>query len=221
MSQATPTAFNDCWNTIGITGDGSCPRLPDAVHCRNCPVFALEGRKLFDRAAPGDYLDGWRTSLASGREAGAANTVSLLVVRVRGEWFALPTTAVEKGMSLRPVHAIPHRSNAVLLGLANLDGELMLAGSLAAALAVAEQEEQPEAAVRMVVFSHKGERWALQVDEVEGLHRVAREEVREAPVTVSRSSAAYSSGTFDLDGRLVALVEADALRRALRKGLRG
>ena len=33
-------AIDDCWNRIGVLGDGSCPRLAEHIHCRNCPVHA-------------------------------------------------------------------------------------------------------------------------------------------------------------------------------------
>ena len=32
--------LNDCWNKIGVRGDGSCPELARHVHCRNCPVYS-------------------------------------------------------------------------------------------------------------------------------------------------------------------------------------
>ena len=40
---STPFAragLNDCWNKIGVRGDGSCPELKQHAHCRNCPVYA-------------------------------------------------------------------------------------------------------------------------------------------------------------------------------------
>ena len=35
-----------CWCVTGTEGDGSCPRLADLVHCRNCPEFGAFGRRL-------------------------------------------------------------------------------------------------------------------------------------------------------------------------------
>ena len=34
----------DCWNTIGVSGDRSCPELNTHIHCRSCPVFAAAAR---------------------------------------------------------------------------------------------------------------------------------------------------------------------------------
>ncbi len=33
-------AIDDCWNRIGVRGDGSCPELKRHIHCRNCPVYS-------------------------------------------------------------------------------------------------------------------------------------------------------------------------------------
>ena len=52
-----------CWNRIGVQGDRSCPRLMEAVHCRNCPVFSAAGQQLFQREAPPEYLDEWTRQL--------------------------------------------------------------------------------------------------------------------------------------------------------------
>ena len=49
---------DDCWNRIGIRGDQSCPKLPEYVHCRNCPVYASAARRLLDRLPPQVELEG-------------------------------------------------------------------------------------------------------------------------------------------------------------------
>ena len=43
---------DDCWNRIGIRGDKSCERLPEHVHCRNCPVYAAAAKRILDRLPP-------------------------------------------------------------------------------------------------------------------------------------------------------------------------
>ena len=42
----------ECWRTIGITGDKSCPELATYIHCRNCPVLAEAARTFFARRLP-------------------------------------------------------------------------------------------------------------------------------------------------------------------------
>jgi Magnesium chelatase, subunit ChlI len=43
----------DCWNQIGVFGDGTCPELAKVIHCRNCPVYAAGGRSLLLIGPPG------------------------------------------------------------------------------------------------------------------------------------------------------------------------
>ncbi len=45
-------ALDDCWNRIGVQGDQSCARLPLAVHCRNCEVYAAAAKAVLDRLPP-------------------------------------------------------------------------------------------------------------------------------------------------------------------------
>ncbi|SDV46390.1 chemotaxis protein CheW [Chitinasiproducens palmae] len=66
-------AVDDCWNRIGVYGDASCERLAEAIHCRNCEVYASAAIRLLDRvpvdmAAPG--LDD-TVPRAPGMESGA------------------------------------------------------------------------------------------------------------------------------------------------------
>jgi Magnesium chelatase, subunit ChlI len=47
-----PRERNDCWNQIGVFGDGTCPELAKVIHCRNCPVYAAGGRSLLMLGRP-------------------------------------------------------------------------------------------------------------------------------------------------------------------------
>ena len=41
---ASPTVVvSDCWNKIGVNGDGTCRELVKFIHCRNCPVYSSAG----------------------------------------------------------------------------------------------------------------------------------------------------------------------------------
>ncbi len=136
-----PIAAGDCWRRIGTAGDRSCPELETHIHCRNCPVFASAARTLFDRPAPEHYLAEWTQWLAGSPvtvslEAGASaalsdrDRVSVLIFRLGREWMAFPTQAIAEVTVPRPIHRIPHRSNAILIGLVNLRGQLQLCISL-------------------------------------------------------------------------------------------
>ncbi|MBU1908712.1 MAG: chemotaxis protein CheW, partial [Verrucomicrobia bacterium] len=73
-----------CWETIGTDGDGSCERLGEKIHCRNCPVFSEGGRVLLDQAAPPGYLEEWTALLAREKEEAPADTLSAVVFRLGG-----------------------------------------------------------------------------------------------------------------------------------------
>ena len=56
MNGTSQTAVNsaaamiaDCWNKIGVRGDGSCPELEKHIHCRNCPTYTAAASMLLDR----------------------------------------------------------------------------------------------------------------------------------------------------------------------------
>ena len=62
--------------------------------------------------------------------------VSVLIFRLGAEWLAFRTQAVAEVTTPRPVHRIPHRSNQILSGLVNLQGQVQLCVSLHGLLGV-------------------------------------------------------------------------------------
>jgi chemotaxis signal transduction protein len=71
---------------------------------------------------------------------------------------------------------------------------------------------------RLLVVEREGERtqrWVLGVDEVAGVHRVARSAMRPVPSTVSQASARCSSALFEWQERTVALIDEGRLLEAL------
>ena len=121
-AEAGGPGVGDCWNRIGVNGDGSCPELATHVHCRNCPVFARAARGFFERRAPEGYLQEWAELLARPAEAGPGDSTSLLVFRLGREWLAMALSVVAEVTSPRPVHRVPHRTNRVFSGLVGLPG---------------------------------------------------------------------------------------------------
>ena len=89
--------IDDCWNTIGVRGDRTCPRLVEAVHCRNCPVYADAGRTLFDRPPPDGYAAEWAERLAAPEPEPPGEAHPVLLFRVGDEWFLRLPTTPERG----------------------------------------------------------------------------------------------------------------------------
>src|SRR5580658_8237967 len=126
----TQSAISDCWNKIGVRGDSSCPELQQYFHCRNCPVYSSAAVQLLDAPLPPDYRSRAALAIARSTTPVAFDTHSAAIFRLRSEWLALPTAVLKEIVSLRPIHSMPHRRDGMLLGLANIRGELLPCFSL-------------------------------------------------------------------------------------------
>ncbi|AMV37846.1 chemotaxis protein CheW [Planctomyces sp. SH-PL62] len=240
---AEPTAsrLDDCWNRIGIAGDRSCPELKLHVHCRNCPVFARAARSFFDRPAPPGYLDEWARWLsdeeycdeeradasAAGRDAeGRRNELGVLIFRLGQEWLAFRTQAVVEATLPKPVHRVPHRSNAVLKGLVNLRGQLQLCFSLHGLLGSAPQEAAAGAEggrdhgasprERLIVLRDRTEIWAFAADELHGVEHFARGSLQGVPSTLANTAVSYSQAVIPWNDRSVGFLDENRVFAALR-----
>jgi chemotaxis-related protein WspD len=219
----------DCWNHIGISGDRSCPELTTFIHCRNCPVFAAAARAFFDRPAPEGYLSGWSRWLAksAGQDAGDEDggeeenealsheeKVSALIFRLGPEWLAFRTHTVAEVTTPRPVHRVPHRTNAVFLGLVNLQGQVQLCVSLHGLLGVAVASTP----ARMVVLRdrNRAESWAFAADQVLGVQHVPRGRLRGVPSTLVNPTVGFSQAVLSWKDRSIGLLDEDRVFAALR-----
>ena len=137
------TPIDDCWNRIGVRGDGSCPRLAGYIHCRNCPVHDAAAARVLDREPSADAVIGQeilhRQTAQSLSEYAAreADATSWLVFRIGDEWLGLPTTIFQQVAQLRPIHSLPHRRHRAVLGVVNVRGRLLVCASLARLFGIA------------------------------------------------------------------------------------
>jgi chemotaxis-related protein WspD len=126
---------------------------------------------------------------------------------------------------------VPHRAGTALAGIVNVRGQLQLCVSLHAVLglpggpqASAAHPGGPEdGAGRLIVLERTAgptaERWVVGVDEVAGVHRVGRADLRPVPSTVSQAAARCSSALFEWQERTVALLDEVRLFEALREAV--
>jgi chemotaxis-related protein WspD len=224
-SQTVPGDFR-CWSLIGIWGNADCPRLAEMIHCRNCPEYSIQGQQLLDRDAPPGYVAEWTAILAEPKKTVSVDTVSVVVFRLADEWFALDVNVFQEIAASRVIRRLPHLTSTVLLGLVNIQGELLLTGSLDVLFGLAPRNRPSgdlntqQLTRRFMVTSNNGKRWVFPVDEVFGLHRLLRSSLEDIPVTLSRSLAAYSQGLFELEDRRVALLDTDMVFNALQRSIR-
>ena len=172
---ATPVP-SDCWQRIGIWGDGSCAELTAQLHCRNCPTYAAAAMRLLDARPPADYRREWTMHIAERAEATAAGT-PVLVFRIGDEWLALAIGVMEEVGETRPIHSLPHRRGGVLLGVVNVRGELLTCVSVGRLLGIEKgrglgEQLPPRSAGRMLVVNCGGERFAFPVTEVRGVQHL-------------------------------------------------
>ena len=208
----------DCWRTIGVSGDRSCPELAQFIHCRNCPVLAEAARAFFDRPAPEGYLESWRDVLEQPEAEGDSQATSVLVFRVGPEWLALPAAALVEITPPRRLHRLPHLRGTILSGLVNIRGQLQLCASLGGLLGLDHRADTAAAtfAPRLLVVERGGDRWVFSVDEVAGVHRVPREELRAVPSTVSAGATPMTAALFSFHDRTVGLLDDTRLLDGLR-----
>lgn len=213
----------DCWNHIGVSGNGTCPELVKVVHCRNCPVYAAGGRSLLEREPPAEYLHEWTQALAEEKDEGtAADTLSVLIFRLGRAWLALPTHICQEMAEMRPIHTLPHRSGPVLLGLVNIRGVIRLCVSLSELLGLEPTDDIGQASNHnaqacLVVIARQSDHWVMLVDELYGIQRFPLSAVRDAPVTVAKTTPRLTKGVIDWQNKGVGYLDDELLFLALRK----
>jgi chemotaxis-related protein WspD len=224
MADGLP-ALDDCWNRIGVRGDATCVELLAQVHCRNCPVYSRQARLLLDRAQVHDLAETTRL-FAADKQAAQRGEHSAFVFRVGPEWLALSTSVLDEIADLRPIHGLPHRRSGVVLGLANVRGELIVCVSLAQLLGIEELAEglhargQSRVAVRrLLVVRERGLRLAFPVDEVHGTQPYDSSQLQAPPSTVARATASYTRAVLPWEGIAVGLLDEGLLFHSLNRNL--
>jgi chemotaxis-related protein WspD len=218
----------DCWNRIGVSGDRSCPELAHVVHCHNCPVFCAAGRRFLDNLPPDGYLEEWTARLAEDKEDEIADVQGVVLFRLGGEWLALPAFALREVISIRPIHRIPFHGG-LLAGVVNVRGELHLAIRMDHLLGLTQSTEADgdrsrsgaaQMVPRLLVAGRDAETWVFRVDEVDRVHRLARQSLQAVPPTLGRSLTRFTRGVFRLQDRAVGLLDEGRLFEAVRTSVR-
>ena len=217
-------AIDDCWNRIGVQGDGTCPQLRQHVHCNRCPVHGAAALALLDREAPPDYLAECTRHMAQAPKAGQADVDSAIVFRIGTEWLALPTQVLLEVAALPAIHSLPGRRGGIVQGVANVRGELLVCVLLGSMLGLARAAEsaharQREALRRLVVIGLDGQRLGFAVDEMHGIARFDPGTLKEVPATVARATAPYSKAILAWHGHSVGLLDEQLLFYTLHRSL--
>ncbi len=186
------------------------------------PPESPEQESLLHRTAPEGYLDEWQQALAEMKDEEVEETLSVLIFRLFDEWLALPTSVFAEVIDRRPIHHIPHRSNKILLGLANVRGTLNLCFSLAEMLDIHEGNQSRHSLSRrsyerFVVLKQEKENWVFPAEEVYGMHAIPVDDLEEAPVTVAISRQPFTKSIFRFQGLTIGLLDEELIFYKLTK----
>jgi chemotaxis-related protein WspD len=211
----------DCWNTIGVKGDRSCEKLPIAIHCHNCAVFAKAARAFLDRAAPPGYLAEVTEGLSRVAPARSAETVSAVVFEVGDQLLAIDTKAVVEVTAPRTPHRVGHRTGRIFSGLVNIHGQLELCCSLHGLLQidVPPARSRSEKA-RMLLVEHEGQRFSFEVAAVHGVHRFGAVDTSAVPATSQQDVTSYVRQLLRFGERRAGHLDLEKTFRALEASLK-
>lgn len=184
--------------------------------------------RLLEIQADPAYLNEWLAILAKpNEEFEEVNEEPIVIFRLNGEWLALSAYEFKEIIPCKKIHAIPHRSNKTILGLVNIRGQLRLCVSMHHLLGVSESSaasSSPQSQERLprMVCIHKGEqKWVFPADEVYGIYRLNLEQKYNVPITVSKSTANYLEGMFELQDKIVGLINKEVLFESLLRSCHG
>jgi chemotaxis-related protein WspD len=218
-----------CWQETGVFGDGTCPELGHLGHCRHCEVYTAAGRRHLDREIPPGMREEWTILMAREKERAAADAMSVIVFRLRSEWFALKTIHFQEATEPAAPHSLPGRTGSVFTGIVNVNGELLLSFSAANLLdltgptpeAADGPGAKPAATVypRLVVVVWKRTRLVFPVEEVLGVHHIGTDDLQALPATLSKSAQAFTMGFFHLGEKTVGLLDEEKFLPSLARSL--
>jgi chemotaxis-related protein WspD len=211
---------DDCWNRIGVRGDRSCPKLPEHIHCRNCPVHAAAAISLLDRYALGS--DGAELAPVEAAEADIEEGRPHLIFRLGEEWLGLPTRALAEVAPACVVHSLPHQRSPALLGVANVRGTLVACISLGELLGLdsrAAARDDARIVPRMLILAAVGGPIISPVDEVDGIHGLDVKAIVEASSQNHAANDRFTHGVLQWRQRSIRLLDQDALLDAATRSL--
>ena len=221
VASGAPGGIIDCWNKIGVAGDGMCSELPHFVHCRNCPVYSEAGTKLLDRSAPPDYRRDVTAHFSRQEKRPTPGKHSVVIFRIGPEWLALPTETFREIAERRIIHSLPNNRRGVLLGLINFRGELLLCVSLARLLGISSVKGGDKPSLlphRLVLAEWSGDLLTFPVDEIQGIHRYQPDELKSVPATTGKP--VFSTGLLPWQDKMVGCLNAELVFSTLNRSLK-
>lgn len=213
-----------CWNRIGVAGDHSCEVLAQAVHCRNCEVYANAAVRNLQRPVDPGYLREWAEHFRAPEEQGRRYDSSCVAFRIGREWLALPTRMFLQIAPKAIPHRLPHRTARGLRGVVNAGGKLYPCISLADLLGIDEAGGEARAGrhtfARMLLVQWEDQAYALPVAELHGIVRYAAADLKPPAATINKGIERYLAGVLAHDGLQLGCLDDGLLGYQLARALR-
>jgi chemotaxis-related protein WspD len=180
--------------------------------------------KLLERVANEEYLAECASLLQKEKHAEEIITEhSVVIFRLGSEWLALSTLIFAEVTDKKSIHRIPHKSDGLLLGVVNLRGQLQLCISLPNILQIINGkkivEEKKEGRMKMIAIKKGNDRWIFPVDEVYGINRFNISELKNVPVTVTKSSANFLKAIIPWEDKNVGYIDEELLFMSLNRSI--
>lgn len=164
----------------------------------------IHDSNLLNRPHPKGYTEEWVESLKHFAFEESIPRQSLLVFRIKGEWLALPSYCIKEVTKTTFIHSLPHTNSNVLLGITNVQGELLVTISMQNLLNIPDTPKTLEKDYtysrysRNIVFEDKKNVFAFPVDEIFGLTYVKSANIEPVPISIIKSLKNFFSGIFTL-----------------------
>ena len=207
---------------MGVYGNGSCAELRKVFHCRNCPVYSAAGVRAIDRPLPPNYRLEWSQHFAEEKRLPEQGNASAILFRIHREWLAMPTHTFQEVAEKRAIHSLPNRPGSIVLGLANVRGELVTCISLGHLLQIEGMPSMQAIRAnygRLLVVQSATSKLAFPADEVQGPHRFHPQELKDPPATLARANARYAQAVLPWEKHAVGLMNAELLLSSLGTNL--
>ncbi len=217
-------AIDDCWNRIGVSGDQSCGKLEQHIHCRNCEVYSDAAQRNLQRAVGAGYRAEWADHFRQPAAQRADSDQSALVFRIGREWLALPTRSIASVAPQAPGHRLPHRAGRGLLGIVNVGGKLTPSMSLGALLGIDDQDAPAAVGrhtfARLLVVQWEGQAFALPVADLHGIARYAAAGLAAPAATINKGLDRFLTGVLTLGEMKVGVLDEALVGHQLTRLLR-
>lgn len=228
QTRTETTELDDCWNRIGVwSPDGaSCPRLEEAVHCRNCELFSAAARRLLERELPLGYQQEWTGVYGQARRRQPVARSATLLFRLGDDWLGLDSDLVQEITDMRTIQRLPHYGDGgVIKGLVNIRGELRVCVSLGNLLGldqglITSDDLGYDVFARMVLIARDADEFVFPVTEVVGIRRYEADALQPVPATIAKAKATYTRHVLPHQEQHVALLDHELLLYTLRKSLK-